>query len=190
MAGGLPRWLGGRKEETLPAPDPEEELPQLPEGLEDDIRSVELAALEIYSRHGLPTQAGGYAQRGLDAPWEKLADDLTPQEKWTLMEEAPEGANWRFVERSGIGRTHPEVIVRRASALLAACEGLRARLTGRLPTTAQDVVDALQLGAASAWLAGAPVSDHPLASTESLPQEEPRQPLIFLPVTEADLSED
>lgn len=185
MAGGLPRWLGGRKEEPLPAPDPDEEVPQLPEGLDEDIRSVERAALEIYSHHGLPTQAGGYAQRGFEAAWEKLPDDLTPQEKWSLMDEAPEGAGWRFVERSAIGRTHPETEVRRASVLLAACEGLRARLSGRIPTTAQDVVDALQLGAASAWLAGAGSGNHPMASPDAEVKGDERTPLVFFAVSDA-----
>lgn len=174
MFGGLSRWLPGRKEiEASPAPDMDDNVFQLPEGLAEEIAAVELAALAVYARHDLPVTAGGYRQCGPEAVWEKLPDDLTPLDKMMLLEDAPEGGQWRFADRSGIGRTSHIAEVRRASVLLAACEGLRARLSGCLPTTAQDVADALHLGAASGWLAGA-------ATDEALPDTtEAHSPLVF-----------
>ncbi len=174
MPRGLFTWLRGRQEaDALPAPDRGDELFQLPEGLADDIATIEAAALDIYARHGLPVAAGGYVQRGPDAAWEKLPDTLSAPQKMALLDEAPENGQWRFVERSGIGRLSTITEVRRASALLAACEGLRARLTGRMPTTAQDVADALHLGSASAWLLG---SGHALPEAGT---EQPLAPLTF-----------
>lgn len=183
MAGGLPRWLTGRKPEPRPAPDHDDEALQLPDGLGDDIAAVETAALKIYRRHGLPIGPGGYVQRGPEADWEKLPDDLSPLDKMLLLEDAPKDGHWRFVERSGIGRLSPHTEVRRASVLLTACEGLRARLSGRIPTTAQDVADALQLGAASAWLAGARAGE-PVMETVTA-----HTPLVFVPASDDDSSD-
>lgn len=148
------RWLARRRDNEAPDLATWHEAPTLPDGLADRIERVEQAALSLYARHGLPTQAGGYLRRGPDAPWEKLSDTLTPEEKWQLLEQAPPGAGWRFADRSALGRNHPEPRVHRAAILLAACGGLRARLDGHIPTTAQDLADAVQLGAASAWLTG------------------------------------
>lgn len=173
MGGGLLHWLGGRREEPLVPVDDGEEI-ALPEGLSDQILTVESAALEIYRRAGLPTRAGSYVQRGPDAPWEPLGDNLGPAEKWDLLNSAPEGAGWRFVDRASLGRTSDDPVVRRASTLLVTCAGLKARLSGELPTSAQDVADALQLGAAAAWLAQ-------IVASLSL---EDHQPLTFVPIAD------
>lgn len=173
MAGGLPHWLGGRRE-VPPVPVDDSPSIALPDGLSEQIQTVESAALEIYRRAGLPTAAGSYVQRGPQASWERLADNLTPTEKWDLLNSAPEGAGWRFVDRASLGRTSEDPDVRRASALLVTCAGLKARLSGELPTSAQDVADALQLGAAASWLAqiitASPLDDH--------------QPLTFMPIAD------
>lgn len=178
MAGGLLQWLGGSRGRNTSAPIADElEDAVLPDGLVDQIQTVEDAALDIYARHGLPLAQGNYVQRGEDAAWEPLADNLTPTEKWDLLEEAPPHAHWRFTDRAGLGRhsAHPEV--QRASILLAACSGLRARIDGKHPTTAQDVADALQLGAAAAWLQAAA----PTSSANAVEQDS-YAPLTFMPL--------
>lgn len=178
MAGGLRRWLGGSRGRNTSAPFvDDEDTAVLPDGVAEQIATVEAAALSIYEQYGLPTAAGCYIQRGPDAPWELLPASLTTREKWDLLEEAPPQGKWRFVERSAIGRLSEVTELQRASLLLAACAGLAARLEGKVPTTAQDVADALQLGAATSWLTQASGSS-PLINDDT----EAYTPLSFIPV--------
>ncbi|MEN5147148.1 hypothetical protein [Brevundimonas diminuta] len=150
----------GRRRDVPALPDQaraDQARPEPPDGVDDllaEIGVMETAARQIYARHGLPDQPGHYRRAGEDAPWEKIADRLTPSEKWTIMEAAPEQAGWRFSSLEGIGSRSDVAEVRRAAALLEACRGLRQRLIGDAPITPQDLVDAIRLGAAWRRLSG------------------------------------
>ena len=150
----LPGRFGRRRD--VPA-SPDQAQPEPPEGIDDllaELTVVEAAARQIYARHGLPDQPGHYRRAGEDAAWDKIADRLTPTEKWAIMETAPAQAGWRFSSLEGIGARSEVAEVRRAAALLEACRGLRQRLTGDAPITPQDLVDAIRLGAAWRQLSG------------------------------------
>lgn len=127
----------------------EEKTLDWPEDLPMQIQTVEEASLEIYRRHGLPTANGSYYAKGPDAPWAPLPADLTPEDKWTLLQRAPEGQGWRFGERASLGRRSPIEEVRRASTLLQTCDSLRRKLDGKEAVTQSDIADAILLGTAS-----------------------------------------
>jgi len=114
-----------------------------------EIAAMETAAAEVYGRHGLPNQPGQYRRRGDDdGAWEKVADRLAPAEKWAMIHATQPEDGWRFasLERLGARSDIPEV--RQAAAVLAACRGLRQRLTEAAAISPQDLADAIRLGAA------------------------------------------
>ncbi|AYG94311.1 hypothetical protein D8I30_03255 [Brevundimonas naejangsanensis] len=134
-----------------------------------EIAAMEAAAAGVYGRHGLPDQPGQYRQRGREGAWEKVADDLTPAEKWAMIEAAPPKEGWRFASLEHLGARSRIAEVRQAAALLTACRGLRARLTEEAPISPQDLADAIRLGASWRRLSnpGAPL--------------DAAGPLLFLP---------
>ncbi|MCO8019723.1 hypothetical protein NI456_12730 [Brevundimonas diminuta] len=117
--------------------------------LASEIDAIEAAALVIYVRNGLPGAIGHYQRADRQAPWEKLEDALTPEQRWALVQAAPEGEGRRFASSADLGADSPLPEVRRAAAVLAACRGLRQRLAEAAGFTAQDLADAIQLGAAA-----------------------------------------
>lgn len=147
----------------------EDEL-ELPDGLPEQIRTVEAAALAIYRQHDLPTEPASYLKRGSDAPWEVLPGALSPAEKWAMIEAAPQGAGWRFGDRSILGRHSPHEEVRNAATLLATCANLRRKLDGDGPVTARDISDAMLLGTAAGVL---------MTNASRSVTAEPHTPLIF-----------
>lgn len=151
-----------------------EDALELPDGLPEQIRTVEQAALAIFKRHDLPTASVSYLRKGPDAPWEALPNGLTPKQKWALVNAAPEGAGWRYGERSVVGRRHPNEEVRNAATLLSTCDNLKRRLEGHDPVTPQDVADAMLLGTAAGVLMTA-------AQTLSEPLP-PHVPLSFVAI--------
>ena len=118
------------------------------ESLLAEVAAIEAAACEVYGRHGLPAQPGQYRRRGDDGVWERLSDRLSPAEKWALIQTAPPEEGWRFASLDGLGARSSVPEVRRAAAVLAACAGLRQRLTEAEPISPQDLADAIRLGAA------------------------------------------
>jgi len=114
-----------------------------------EIDAIEAAALEIYVCHDLPGEIGHYQRADHQAPWEKLEDALTPEQRWAMVQAAPEGEGRRFASSADLGVDSPVPEVRRAAAILAACRGLRQRLAETAGFTAQDLADAIQLGAAA-----------------------------------------
>ncbi len=142
--------LGRRRSETLSArADDQTER----KAAEDDVlgllRAIETAAAEVYGRHGLPQSPGHYRRPADSNAWEPLGDALSPAEKWALINDAPEGARWRYAAHEALGANSDFPAVRQASALLAACHGLRQRLTQRAAITPQDLADSIRLG--EAW---------------------------------------
>lgn len=134
-----------------------------------EITAIEAAACDVYGRHGLPAQPGQYRRQGETGAWEKLADQLTPAEKWSMIQAAPPEEGWRFASLDGIGARSTIPEIRHASAVLAACRGLRQRLTDAEPITPQDLADAIRLGAAwrrlDAESAASPLLFEPPASS-------------------------
>lgn len=119
------------------------------DGLLALLRTIEAAAGRVYGRYGLPQQPGHY-RRPADSPvWEPLSDRLSPAEKWDLVQASPDGARWRYAAYEALGAHSDLPAVRQASALLAACQGLRQRLAERAVITPQDLADSIRLG--EAW---------------------------------------
>lgn len=158
------------------AVEPETEVLSWPDGLPQQIITVEQACLDVYRQHGLPTAAGNYRHKGGPGEdWETLPEGLTPEEKWKLYLEAPEGAGWRFADRAALGKHSDIPEVRRASTLLQACDRVRQRIEGKEPVTPQDLADAVDLGTASGLLLQA-------MSAAGLEPAPDYQPLVFVPV--------
>lgn len=146
-----------------------------PDDLPRQIGSVQEASLDIYRQHGLPTEAGSYCAKGLDAPWERLPDGLTPTQKWNLLQAAPEGAGWRFGTRASLGRHSPVEEVRHASSLLQTCDELRQKLESDEAVTSGDIANALLLGTASGLL---------MQARNSKSGGETYRPLVFTSVAD------
>lgn len=124
----------------------------LPDELPRQIHTVRNASLEIYRQHGLPTERGNYRRRGPSSTWERLSDDLSPSEKWDLVQAAPKAAGWRFSDRSGLGRHSPVEDVRQAASLLQKCDNLHRKLETNEEITSSDIADAMLIGTASGFL--------------------------------------
>lgn len=112
-----------------------------------EIDAIETAALAIYVRHGLPGAIGHYQRADAQAPWQKLEDAMTPEQRWALVQAAPQGEGRRFASSADLGADSAVPEVRRAAAVLAACRGVRQRLAEAAGFTAQDLADAIRLGA-------------------------------------------
>lgn len=85
-----------------------------------------------------------------------------------MIQAAPSEEGWRFASLDGIGARSTIPEIRHASAVLAACRGLRQRLTDAEPITPQDLADAIRLGAwrrLDAESAASPLLFQPLASS-------------------------
>lgn len=142
--------LGRRRSETLSArADDQTERKAAEDDLLCLLRAIETAAAEVYGRHGLPQSPGHYRRPADSDAWEPLGDALSPAEKWALINDAPEGARWRYAAHEALGTHSDFPAVRQASALLAACHGLRQRLAQRAAITPQDLADSIRLG--EAW---------------------------------------
>ena len=104
-----------------------------------------------------------------------LVDLMSPAEKWALIDASPEGGRWRYAAYEDLGARSAVPAVRQASALLAACQGLRQRLADRAVISAQDLADSIRLG--EAWRRLVEEAAHDDASYP---------PLKFLPPQDAD----
>jgi len=126
-------------------------LSQSPEA-GDDLRGlltqVEATALGVYALHGLPSIAGHYRKSPGSEQWDHLGHALSPSEKWALLDQHPAEPGWLYASLEQIGARSPIADVRFASGLLSACQGLRLRLDEGVTLNAQDVADAIRLGAA------------------------------------------
>ncbi|WP_436356209.1 hypothetical protein [Brevundimonas sp. CEF1] len=139
------------------------------------LQAIEETAGQVYGRHGLPQRPGHYRRPADSEAWEPLGDALTPSEKWALINESPDGGRWRYSAYEDLGAHSDIAIVRQASAILAACQGLRQRLTEHSFISAQDLADSIRLG--EAW--------HSLVE-EASHDNAPSPPLKFLPPQDAD----
>lgn len=139
------------------------------------LQAIETAAGEVYGRHGLPQRPGHYRRPAEGGAWEPLGDTLSPAEKWALINTAPGVGRWRYAAYEALGAHADSAAVRQASALLAACQGLRQRLADRAIISAQDLADSIRLG--EAWRRLVEENGH---------GDTPAPPLRFLPPEESD----
>lgn len=139
------------------------------------LQAIEAAAGQVYGRHGLPQRPGHYRRPAEGGAWVALGDVLSPADKWTLIGAAPAGVRWRYSAYEGLGARSDIPAVRQASALLAACQGLRQRLAERALISPQDLADSIRLGEAWRRLSEDAGHDAP-----------PAEPLHFLPPEEAE----
>lgn len=137
------------------------------------LQAIETAAGRVYGRNGLPQQPGHYRRSADSDAWERLADALTPAEKWALIS-APDSGHWRYSAYEALGEASDIPAVRHASALLAACQGLRQRLSERSAISAQDLADSIRLGEAWRRLVeeAGPIATSPSALKFSPPDEQ------------------
>ncbi len=124
------------------------EAAPLPPALLSLLQAIEASARQVYGRHGLPQQAGQYRRPAEGGPWEPLGEHLSPAEKWALID-GPDGMRWRYAAHEALGASSDIAVVRQASAILAACLGLRQRLAEQTVISHQDLADAIRLG--DAW---------------------------------------
>lgn len=136
------------------------------------LQAIEAAAGRVYGRHGLPQQPGHYRRPADSDAWERLEDALTPAEKWALVS-APDSVHWRYSTYEALGSAADAPDVRHASALLAACQGLRQRLSERSAISVQDLADSIRLGEAWRRLVeeAGPIAASPTALRFSPPDE-------------------
>lgn len=130
------------------------------------LQRIETAAGHVYGRNGLPQLPGHYRRPTGGGAWERLGEGLSPAEKWALIAQSPEGEPWRYAAFEALGARSDIPEVRQASALLAACQGLRQRLADRTTISAQDLADSIRLGEAWRHLVGD--LDHDPAATQPL----------------------
>lgn len=112
------------------------------------LQAIEAAAGRAYGRYGLPQHPGHYRRPADGGAWEPLGEALTPAEKWALVG-ASDGGRWRYCAYEALGAHSDIAAVRQASAILAACQGLRQRLTDHAVISSQDLADSIRLG--EAW---------------------------------------
>jgi hypothetical protein len=168
--------LGRRRSESLSArADDQPERRIAGDDLLSLLQAIEKAAAEVYERHGLPRRPGHYRRSQDSDVWEPLGDALSPAEKWALINDTPEGGRWRYAAYEALGAQSDLPAVRQASALLAACQGLRQRLSQTAAITPQDLADSIRLGEAWRRLVEDAVYDDPTL-----------EPLHFLPPDEAE----
>jgi hypothetical protein len=117
------------------------------------LAAIEAAAGRVYGRHGLPQRPGHYRRPADGGAWEPLGDALTPAEKWALVDAASNHGRWRYCAYEALGAPSDIPAVRQASAILAACQGLRQRLADHAVISPQDLADSIRLGEAWARLA-------------------------------------
>jgi hypothetical protein len=134
------------------------------------IQTIEAAAAGVYGRHGLPQRPGHYRRSADGGAWQLLEDGLTPAQKWSLVG-AADGERWRYAAYEALGAHSDIPAVRQASALLAACQGLRQRLADHIVISPQDLADSIRLGEAWRRLAEDASYDH-LAPLHFLPPDE------------------
>lgn len=115
------------------------------------LSQVEASACAVYAHHGLPDRRGHYARSPKSETWRFLSDELTAEERWSLVTAQRPGSGWRFGTLEDLGNqpdNPPDV--RRAAKMLRNCRKLRARLAeGGSPSLGEELEAAIRLG--SEW---------------------------------------
>lgn len=141
-----------------------------PTALQAVLDQVEATALAIYVAHGLPDRSGHYARHPQSGAWAFIAEDLTPPERFALVEANPPEDGWRFGRLQDIGLHSDDASLQAAGVLLEGVAAMRSCRSGSM--TEDDLLRALRLG--EAWRA---VRDGQAPASSSLgltaPEDEP-----------------
>lgn len=122
-----------------------------PDALSRMLSEIETTALEVYAANGLPTEAGHYAMMPNTRVWRFIAENLPPEERWSIALNHPVEEGWRYAALKDLGAQgglDNSEDVQAAAALLEGCSEVRIALKEKNPDTASDVMQsAIQLGA-------------------------------------------
>lgn len=124
--------------------------------LDEALAVLEAGALAVYREHGLPDRPGQYSCSPGATEWTWLAENLSPAQKWALVEEQPPGDGWRYSDLNGIGASSSIPRVDIASQVLTGCAALRGRFGQGERPDADDMAAAIQLGALAALIIPVP----------------------------------
>jgi len=152
------------------------------QGIDDDddltrtLLAIECDALAIYTVQGLPTRTGHYARAPGDEEWQFVAQDLRPQDRWTLVQDYPPEQGWRFATLQTLGLNEADDSPARSAAqALVECRALRDSLVARDPTTREALERSIRLGRAWSDLGKhAPASTTVLAKPRKISHFKPR----------------
>lgn len=143
----------GRRETTAPTVSPFDRPadvpPSNPGPLDAALDEVEVGALEVYARAGLPTTPGHYRRSPGTADWTFVAARLSPEDRFALTLDHPPEAGWRFARLQDLGARSDRAELKAASRLLNDIADLRAARHGIL--TQDHLLLAMELG--GAWRA-------------------------------------
>lgn len=107
---------------------------------------IEATALAIYAAQGLPDQQGDYARNPRTGAWTFIADNMTPPERFALVEANPPEDGWRFGRLQDLGLRSDDNALIAAGALLDGVARMRA---AQRPLGEDDLLAAIRLG--EAW---------------------------------------
>ncbi|CAN5227634.1 hypothetical protein BH10PSE2_BH10PSE2_17040 [soil metagenome] len=148
------KWPGLRRGSELDRVEDPWVVPPRVERVETPVvqllSEIETAACAVYAHHGLPDRPGHYARSPRSRTWRFLSDDLTAEERFSVVLAQKDGSKWRFGSLPDLGdQEDSPPDLRRAAQVLRSCQRLRARLaeTG-LPSLGEDLETAIGLGAA------------------------------------------
>lgn len=125
--------------------------------LERLIAHIEACALAVYSANDLPIRPGHYAKSRQGQGWRFLAETLTAEERWALIEANADDPTYLFgtLEDLGAKGCDPASPVGQASYVLKECRAARmACRAGSQQTSAQSLESAIRLGRKWAELEG------------------------------------
>ncbi len=104
---------------------------------------IEATALAIYVAHGLPDLQGHYARNPETGAWTFIAGDLTPRERFAIVEANPPEKGWRFGRLPDLGLQSRDSLLITAGTLLDGVAKLRASAG---LATQDDLLAAIGLG--------------------------------------------
>jgi len=110
-----------RSHETISSDRP---LIDILEGSQEDdalsrlLDRIEADALAVYAAHGLPVEAGDYVRQAGASDWRRIGGTLTPEQRWSWIENHPQKDGWRFARLHDLGRHHDDRDLKAAARLL------------------------------------------------------------------------
>lgn len=120
-----------------------------PDPLDLLLLDIERDALAVYAANDLPTRTGHYARAPGDRAWQFVAERMTPEDRWGLLDEYPPQEGWRFATLQTLGQHEPDGSHAAAAAgLLDDCFTLRASPQARHEATMLLLERSIRLGAA------------------------------------------
>lgn len=113
--------IGARRENNRLREDEFTVSPQKTGAIEAFLQA-ENDAVSAYGRCGLPMIRGEYCRKPGTVEWIWIADRLTPEEKWNLLEDQPISSGWAYCTFAELGRHDTDsALANLASEILVAC---------------------------------------------------------------------